>query len=420
MHVGMKRAARLIGLALAALAATSGSIAHARSGAALFADVETYVAHGDHLVGYPGAERTAAWIEARLRQLGYEVRRQSFGLRQYRGAQAVLTINGTPIAAALQWWPPDARGGLRLAGPVGRGAGAFAVIPVSVGDQSYLGGAVEAQIRAAIAEGAAAVLLQTATSLGADGPYLFNAREQAEPWPVPVLAISAQDGARLTASPGLMRLAVDGRYEAATAANILARLDRPQTDRAVIISTPYTGWGPCGGERGPGIAMFLALADWARAHVPYDIVLVATAGHEVGHSGIAQFLASRDAPPPAATALWLHLGASIAAYARVGATEANSTTRYALFSPSLAEPAKAHLAGPFVPVDTAVTAFGEVADVARAGYPHHLGFAGYGPHHHLPSDTAASTGPELLEDAWERVVATLPDVLETGRADKPD
>lgn len=406
-------------LALAAMLLPA-TMARAGAGDALHADIEAYVALGDHLVGYPGAGQTAAWLEARLSALGYRVHRQTFELRQYRLAELSLTADGAPVAAALQWWPPDAPKGLSLTAPAGAGAGHFAILPVKVGDQSYLGGKVETQIRDAIAGGASAVLLATETSLGADGPYLFNARAQAEPWPVPVLAVSAADGARLSQVPAPMRLGLAGGYDTVEAANIVARLDRPGTDRAVLISTPYTGWGPCGGERGPGVAMFLAIAGWARDHLPYDIVLVATAGHEVGHSGMARFLASADAPEPAATALWVHLGASIATFARLGSEEANSATRYALFSGSIAPAAQRHLAGAFVPVDTSIAAFGEVADVARAGYPHHLGFAGYGPNHHLPSDTAAATAPHLLAEAWQRLLATVGEVLAVERADKPD
>lgn len=408
----------LLGLAAGAL--LPADIARADTGAALHADVATYVSKGDHLVGSQGAEDTATWLAARLAGLGFAVERQSFDLRQYRSPHFALTADGAPVAAALQWWPPDAPQGLWLTAPAGAEAGRFAILPVKVGDQSYLGGTVEAQIRAAIADGASAVLLATETALGADGPYLFNARAPAEPWPVPVLAVGAADGARLAAASGAIELRLAGRYDTVSAANIVARIDRPETETAVVVSTPYTGWGPCGGERGPGIAMFLAIAAWARDHVPHDIVLVATAGHEVGHSGMARFLASKAAPAPAATALWLHLGASIATYARAGSDEANRATRYALFSGTLAPAAQRHLAGAFVPVDTSVAAFGEVADVARAGYPHHLGFAGYGPHHHLPSDTAAATAPHLLADAWQRLVATVSEVLDARAVDKGD
>lgn len=418
--MALGRAVGWVSLALAATASMAAGPVRTDAGRALHADVEAYVAHGDHLVGSQGAQDTATWLAARLAGLGYAVERQTFNLRQYRRTHFALTADGAPVAAALQWWPPDAPQGLSLTAPAGAGAGRFAILPVKVGDQSYLGGTVEAQIRAAIADGASAVLLATETALGADGPYLFNARAQADPWPVPVVAIGADDGARLAASAGVMELRLMGRYDTVSAANIVARIDRPGTETAVVVSTPYTGWGPCGGERGPGVAMFLAMAAWARDHVPHDIVLVATAGHEVGHSGMARFLASDAAPPPTATALWLHLGASIATFARAGSDKANSATRYALFSGTLAPAVQRHLAGVFVPVDTSVAAFGEVADVARAGYPHHLGFAGYGPQHHLPSDTAAATAPHLLADAWQRLLATVDEMLKAPAADKGD
>ncbi|MCA3255567.1 MAG: hypothetical protein INF91_08125 [Alphaproteobacteria bacterium] len=390
---------------IAAVAAAAAMAASPADGERLHADIETYVSHGNHLVGHAGAERSASWLEARLATLGYSTERQAFRLRQFRLHGQSLRAGGRERPVALQWWPPAIDGRITVEGQIGDGPGRIVVIPTEVGDQSYLTPAIDARVRAAAADGAAAVLLQTRTSLGADGPYLFNAREAATPWPVPVMSIGHADGMDLSASKARVRLTVRGRYTAVTASNVVARLDRPGTDRTVVISTPYTGWGPCGGERGPGIAMFLAFADWARANIPYDLVFIATAGHEVGHSGMATFLKSDRAPPPAGTVLWLHLGASIATYAAPGSREPNRATRYVLYSAAMAEPALARFRDAFVPIDTAVNAFGEVADVKKAGYPRHVGFAGYGPHHHLPTDLAQSTGPDILADAANRILA---------------
>lgn len=390
------------------------------SGAALQADVETYVGHGDHLLGQPGAARTADWLQQRLSALGYETGRQDFEVRQFQLREVALEAAGRQLPVALQWWPAVGASQRTVAARIGNGAGQIALLPVDVKDQSYLSPELEARVRAAAADGASAVLLQTRTSLGADGPFLFNARQGGSPWPVPVLAIGEADGQRLAAEAGPVRITVDGSYGMAGAANIVARLDRPGSDRVLVVSTPYTGWGPCGGERGPGIALFLALADWARAAVPHDVVLVATAGHEIGHSGMARFLASDAAPTAAGTILWLHLGASIATFASPGSTLPNSRTRYVLFSAPLFNAVLPAFADSFVPVDTARAAFGEVADVKKSGYPRHLGFAGYGPHHHLPSDTAASTGPEILEDAGRRILSTLANLLSTEPAQTRD
>jgi hypothetical protein len=395
----MKRLAMAAALGLAAPA-----LANPLAGEALHADVRRYVGHGDHLAGSPGAAATASWLERRLRKLGYTVSRQPVPVTRVTATSRLL-IDGQPAAANAMWWPRPGRA--RLSAPVGPGG--IALIDVAVKDQSYLPATLTAQIRAAAAAGAPAVLLHTATSLGADGPYRFNVKADDAPWPVPVLAIGSATAARVRASRQPVRITLASRATAAQAHNIIARLDRPGTNRVVVISTPYTGWGPCGGERGPGIALFLALAEWARANLPHDLLFVATAGHEIGHSGMATFL--ETGPAPASTALWLHLGASIATHASATSRAANSATRYALFSPGLAPVAQARFGGAFTLVPTNVAAFGEMADVVRAGYPLHLGFAGYGPHHHLPSDDASATDPALMADAATRLTGALATIL---------
>jgi hypothetical protein len=80
-----------------------------------------------------------------------------------------------------------------------------------------------------------------------------------------------------------------------------------------VISTPSSGWFHCAGERGPGIAIWLALARWSshrESTVRYTFV--ASSGHEIGEQGMRSFLASQ-APRPSEVDIWLHLGASIAA-----------------------------------------------------------------------------------------------------------
>ena len=81
-----------------------------------------------------------------------------------------------------------------------------------------------------------------------------------------------------------------------------------------MISTPYSAWFKAGGERGPGVALFLALARWAAKHPTEDSYLfVASSGHELGGAGIKSFM-DKYAPPPDQVTCWLHLGASISAY----------------------------------------------------------------------------------------------------------
>lgn len=94
--------------------------------------------------------------------------------------------------------------------------------------------------------------------------------------------------------------------------NVIARLDRGHaTD--LVLSTPRSGWFACAGERGPGLAIWLLLADWlVGADLGVNVVLFCSSGHERGHAGVGRFLAE-GAPTTGRTALWFHLGANCAA-----------------------------------------------------------------------------------------------------------
>ncbi|MCH7749719.1 MAG: hypothetical protein IH939_16655 [Acidobacteria bacterium] len=73
------------------------------------------------------------------------------------------------------------------------------------------------------------------------------------------------DAERLRASVGdKVTLRLTGRMdEAAEAVNVAGRLVRNEEADWSVISTPSSGWFTCAGERGPGIAALLALAEWA-------------------------------------------------------------------------------------------------------------------------------------------------------------
>jgi hypothetical protein len=90
------------------------------------------------------------------------------------------------------------------------------------------------------------------------------------------------------------------------------RLDRGAA-KTLVISTPRSGWFTCAAERGSGLSIWLFLAEWlARANHGVNIELLATSGHEYDFVGGEHYL-HEAAPPPAATRLWVHIGASAAA-----------------------------------------------------------------------------------------------------------
>ncbi len=109
------------------------------------------------------------------------------------------------------------------------------------------------------------------------------------------------------------KLIIEGAGGSWNGKNTIAR--RGTAGPWVIISTPQSGWFTCGGERGPGIAMSLALSEWAvQKNFPVRFLFIATSGHEWSDAG-AHIFHQMQAPKPAETMLWFHLGASFGARA---------------------------------------------------------------------------------------------------------
>jgi hypothetical protein len=205
---------------------------------------------------------------------------------------------------------------------------------------------------------------------------------------VPVLLVAARDvphlrpGATATVSlSGAYRRGVEGR-------NIVGRLDRGR-GRWLVISTPVTSWFTSTCERGPGIAGFLAMARLAKARfTAHDLVFVATAGHEIGHGGMAHFM--RDgAPAPAATAAWAHFGSSLACR--------DPVVRAINSSAALAPLVDRHFAGlEGQRLIGEKAAIGELREVHAAGYASFFGMAASHKFFHTPADSAAAVDPDLL------------------------
>ena len=96
-----------------------------------------------------------------------------------------------------------------------------------------------------------------------------------------------------------------------TAYSLVASLVRGP--RQIVVSTPFSGWTQCAGERGPGIATLLALVPWLKQAKPsHSITFIATSGHELGDLGMRDVLA-HAAPDPSTVDSWFHLGAGFAA-----------------------------------------------------------------------------------------------------------
>lgn len=416
-----RRTALLAGPALWAGAAVSAdAAADPLWGAALYADVQAYAALGPHRTGTAGDDATTEWMLRALRAAGYQAERQGFDYPVFELARADVTLGERRIDAFPVWTP--AATGAEVTAPLSTTArpGAILLMSLPYGTGAGLGAATyRAPIEAALAAGAAGVVAVTRNPVGELAA--LNAEPRSPPWPAPVLLAAGRDEAALQAAAAtgaVATLRLEGRTTTRTADNVVAR--RPGPGRTLIVSTPKSGWMTCAGERGSGVAIWLGLARWLATQPQYDVLLAAASGHEFdGYGG--HLFAEHHAPPPAATRLWTHIGANVAAY-DYGLVDGVLTrldhpqaTRLLACSESLLPLARAAFAGQPAygePIDIDVRpAPGEVAYYQKLGYRPLVGVVGTHPLHHTPRDLPDVTGPEMLEPVargLQRMLAAAP------------
>jgi hypothetical protein len=312
-------------LAAASPAAAAGGPAGAepQAGAAAFqATLERYFAFGDKASGGPGDTACGAWLEAELSRAGYACRRQTFEAPFFEVRQATLACGEAratviPQAIVAPTGPQGLTAPLRLADGHQDLKGAIALIAlpfkrwVALADPQ-----VARPLAEAVRRGAAGVVLVTTGPTGEAVALNVSTHRPAVDRPVAILAPKDAPPFMAAAAEGRSAtLTLDGAGGGAArrpAFNLTARLDR-KAPLSIVISTPRSGWFGCAAERGSGLAIWLSLAHWlARTNHGVNVELLATSGHEYEYVGGEHYLAEA-APKPAATKLWVHIGASAAA-----------------------------------------------------------------------------------------------------------
>jgi hypothetical protein len=375
------------------------------AGEQLFADVCRYESFGVHRYGSPGAVAALDWIADEMRRAGFAVSAQTFTVpRQYDFESGTLEAEGHRLSVMPQWWLPPGEARLRLVAsiaPSGSASGRFARLTLPFDRGAYLTDGHRTALDRAFARDPIAVLLTI--DHPSDEIFTYNVDQATRPGPRPVVLVAPKDAALVDSVRGPLTLSIEGRHrENVPGRNIVARLDRGK-GRWIVVSTPVTSWFTSTGERGPGIAGFLAVARLA-AHrfADVDLMFVATAGHEIGHGGMEHFL-RHAAPPPAATLAWAHFGATLACH--------DTIVRFVARSPSLASVTDRHFAAVS---GTRLTgrdaAIGEIRDIHGAGYPAFFGMAGAHRFFHTPADSSTATSPQLLAPVIGAFASTLAEI----------
>ena len=378
----------------------------------LAADLDRYIAFGVKVSGGPGDNGCGLWLERELRAAGFTTARQGFPVPGFDLRDASLVTGAGPVPIIPAGIPVPT-------GPKGIVAPLAAMDPHDAGALDFAGKIVlidlpharwssmtDASIHKALSRAFAADAL--AALLVTHGPtgkaIVLNCDVHGSGFDRPVATI-APDRTGATRSGTKATLVIDGDPATRTAFNLVGRLDRGK-GRWLIVSTPRSGWTVCAGERGPGIASWLALARWAPAAPPdHDLLFLCNSGHEYENLGATHAL-SADTPAPDVCALWLHLGANVAARdwhdlggGRLLPLPSADPQRFLLASEALvgdARTAFAGLAGLEMAYPIGAGAAGELATIAAAGYRSIAGIFGAHRFHHIAEDDARCVNAQLV------------------------
>lgn len=377
--------------------------------------LERYASFGDKASGGPGDEASGAWLEGELKPLGYVTRRQPFEVAAYDG-EATLSSGGAkanliPQAIVV----PTPAGG--ITGPLHGGDrdGGIALVVLPYSRWSTALGVVEQRVKAA--KGDAVVLVTTGPTREA---VALNHPADRKLFDRPVAVMAPKDAVPFLAAAAkgeTATLSMPGRSFKRPAWNVTASLDRG-AGRWLVLSTPRSGWFGCSGERGSGLAVWLMLTAWAaKTKLPANVALVATSGHEYEYQGGELYIHAL-APRPKETALWVHLGANVAArdwHERgpiLSPLPSADPQRFLLAAPKLVPSAQSAFKGlpgletPY-PTDPKLAA-GELGSIIAAGYDPAMGIFGTHRYHHTKSDDLRCVSPALVPpvvDAFAKVIA---------------
>ena len=275
-------------------------------------DIEGWDAIAEHRTGTSGDLATAQWLADAIRAAGAEP-----GLDVFPFRRRVLRECAVEAAGRRAEGVPLFDGGLtdetgitcpltQLDG-TGRGIAVTAFGPS--GRASTLSTARRGAFRAVVAGSAAPETVP--------GLALLNAPQYRQPYGPPVLQVATHDGEWLNAAAKAgtsARLVAHATIEDTEACNVLTRIPGREADSPpLVIMTPRSSWWTSTAERGGGIAVWLAcVRHFANNPGGRDVLFTANTGHELGHLGLAHYMAQHPKLAEEARG-WIHLGANFAA-----------------------------------------------------------------------------------------------------------
>lgn len=388
-------------------------------GPRLFRYVEQYARFTPHQTGSDGDLATADWLGDELRAAGFDVELQPWQFRRFALEECALLVDGAPVDA-FPFWFPKQTGDAPVTGPLTRLAdedlgGQIAVVFSEQAGRGIYNQGVNMWAEKTAESGAVGLIVVVPAVSGEIAAINAVAPYHVSPLPVPSVLVSIRDEEQLAAAVAegkTASIAIRGtEFPVATAKNVIGRLERGE--RWVVVTTPSSGWFTCAGERGPGVALFVALAQWAaRSDSKFSFLFMANSGHELDNLG-AHHTLEKFAPPVEKTVLWIHLGASIATRAWVPnnggfvpTDQPNDQVNLVGTDGLVPLLERAFADVPWMKPRSGEPVRGELRHFIAAGY---RAFGFFGGHHyfHTRSDMPATTGPEFLGPVGAALVRVL-------------
>ena len=277
--------------------------------------IREYSDQGIHRTGSKVDDASADWFVAQIKAVGVEPTESSFLFDRVSVKKAELSFEGKTITGVplFDCHFTDEKG---VKGSMGRiGSDADIGVAMSLPFASSPSGK---SIRAArLNNKHKAIIIVTDDRLPADGVATLNAEDYREPFGPPVLQLPNQDWPEIqkAMSAGAEGTAVVyAEYVESKARSIGARIRGEQVGLApLVIMTPRSGWWRCASERGGGIACLLEMMRGIQEKGAIrDVIFTANTGHELGHTGLDQYLEDNQTLIQDAS-VWIHLGANFAA-----------------------------------------------------------------------------------------------------------
>jgi hypothetical protein len=337
--------------------------------------LEAWDGQGIHRTGTAGDQAGADWLADEARALGAEVAVETFGFERLDPAETYLEVDrerieGVPVFDA----PPTGAGGIE-----GRLGHEIAVAELS--PRSVYSGEFERLRRAG---GHQALIVVCAGE--APGLSLINAEQFKAPYGAPAIHVSSDVRDRVLAAAergASARLVSFSRRSEARACNTVVALKGSEPNRKpLVVMTPRSSWWQSTAERGGGIVCWLEALRALIAEPPArDVVFTANTGHELGHTGLDDFVARRPGWDREGGADWVHFGANLGAAGGVLSLVSNQDDLRVL---GLAELSAAGHPPDDMPWPWFVPS-GETRDIHRAG-GRYLTLVGTNRLFHLPQD----------------------------------